>query len=154
MSTFRIFSIVLAAGLLLALAPGAAALSDIERGRAIVEKHKDAVVTVQMVVKVKYGNNEQEMKMDTVGTVIGADGLTVVSLTDIDPAAYYRNMGAPANIETEVASMSMLLANGDELPAKEILRDNVLDLAYVRPEKRPEEKLAFIDLAHNSRSFE
>ena len=67
-----------------------------EKGRAILEKNQDAVVTIQVVMKGKwemkgYNQPAQEMKQDITGIVIEANGLTVTSLSGTDPGQLYES---------------------------------------------------------------
>jgi hypothetical protein len=42
--------------------------------------------------------------------------------------------------------MALLLPDGTEVPAREVIRDNELDLAYIRPVDRPEAPIAHVSL--------
>lgn len=146
-------------GTLLAL-PGSPACADetATQARQVVERWKDAVVMVRLVVKIKssYGGGEaeeNEMKYDKIGTVIDAGGLTVMSLAELDPAEAYRRTtagqadGEKYTVESQVSSAKLRLADGTEVPAKIVLRDADLDLAFVRPVDKPAHPLVAADLA-------
>ncbi|HOS02587.1 MAG TPA: serine protease [Candidatus Hydrogenedentes bacterium] len=131
-------------------------------GRGILEKNKQAVVTVELVIKMQYsmagaGSQQNEMKSEVSGTVIDASGLTVVSLSATDPAAVYQEMmshggeeGSP-RIESTVSDVKILKDGGGETPAKIVLRDKDLDLAFVRPQAKEGETYAFVDFAQGAK---
>ncbi len=139
------------------IAPLAASDEVSEKGPAILEKNKDAVVTVMLVLNQKMsmpgrGSQDNESRSEATGTVIGADGLTVVSLSTVDASSIMDAMmaGQPGasdfTIETDVVSAKILLGDDTEVPAKVVLRDKDLDLAFVRPIEKPESPFAFIDM--------
>ena len=148
------FSAILLAG----LATFAAADEVADAGRAILEKNKDAVVTVKLVVKQQFsmpgrGSRDNEQKSEATGTVIGPDGLTVLSLSEADPSAMMQalmgGMGADLDfkIETEIEDVKILMTDGTEIPAEMILRDKDLDLAFVRPREKPSEPMTWVDFS-------
>jgi S1-C subfamily serine protease len=145
---------VMAGGLLIA----AAHAGDIEnQGRAVLEKNQKGVVTVQLVIKQKFsasgmGSEENELKEEATGFVIDPSGLTVLSLFETDPASLYENMmggegmAEQFKMETTLGDVKLLLEDGKEIPARVVLRDKDLDLAFVRPVEKPAEPLAALDL--------
>jgi len=113
-------------------------------GRAILARNQDAVITVKVVIKASFGGREgtRETKNETIGTVVDPSGLTVISLSSIDPysmvADLMRGRGrTEMRWETEVTDIKLLLADETELAAEVVLRDKDLDLAYVRPKEKP-----------------
>ncbi len=123
----------------LALAPvGGAAIggeSVKETARQLVDRHKDAVVLVEVVVNMKLSaggqSREQERKFEANGTVITAEGLTVVSNASVDPTAALERMRMKADVST--SDVKIVTADGTELEAEIVLTDKDLDLAFVRP---------------------
>ncbi|MEX2015497.1 MAG: trypsin-like peptidase domain-containing protein [Candidatus Hydrogenedentales bacterium] len=135
-------------------APLASADEVAEAGRKILDQYKDAVVTVQLVIKQQFsmGRNTQdnESKTEATGTVISPDGLTVVSLSETDPSSIMETMMGGQqdfSITSEVQDVKILKANGTEVAAEVILRDKELDIAYVRPVEKAEEEFAYIDFS-------
>jgi S1-C subfamily serine protease len=123
-----------------------------DKGRDIFKKNEHAVVTVQAVVKTTYsGNgrssNPSETKQDLTGAVIDPSGLTVLSLSAVDPAELYHRMSDEYKIETQINDLKILLDDGTELPAEIVLRDKDLDLAFVRPKTKPASPMAALDLS-------
>ncbi len=136
--------------------PMAQAQSPEAQGRAVLEQHKAAVVTVQLVVKTKMGmmgqSREEESKLDVTGAVIGPDGLTVLALSAMDPMGMVSQMmggmlGAGMEMDSEVTDAQILLEDGSELPAQVILRDRELGLGFVRPREQPAKPMAYVDLS-------
>ena len=125
-------------------------------GRKILAKYQAAVVTVRLVVSynVSYGSRDQqsESKTEAVGTVIDPNGLTVISLTTIDPSAMMKarqRSGQEFKVETEVKDVKIVLADDTELPAEVVLRDKDLDLAYLRPTEKLTQPLPALDLTQS-----
>jgi S1-C subfamily serine protease len=131
--------------------------------RDLVKKWQEAVVNVRVVLKTRMSMGGREMQasddpVDTVGTVIDPSGLTVLSLGSLNPGGMLSKLmgsmgstsggnGQPSvEITTEPTEVKIRLANGREMPAKIVLRDEDLDLAFLRPTTRPETPLVSIDL--------
>lgn len=128
------------------------------QGRQVVERWKEAVVTVRLVLKtsISFGGEaqEEEEKTDATGTVIDPSGLTVVSLYDTDPAEVYKRMmggegmdQSKFSVESKVTDLKLRFADGKEVPAKVVLRDNDLDLAFVRPQEKLADPVPALDLS-------
>jgi hypothetical protein len=106
--------------------------------RTVLGKYADAVVTVRVVLKRRmvYQGREQgsaETQMEIGGTVIAANGLTVVSDSSSNPSGSFA--GGDTRIETDTTDVKILLKDGREVPAKFLLRDEDLDLAFLMPEE-------------------
>jgi hypothetical protein len=135
--------------LLVALtAPLVRALSDAEAaaGRLTLRRYADAVVVVKatVVLKVSYGDRTmppREDKVEVNGTMISSKGLTVTSLSQIDPAALFEAMrgqmaqqGAGMELtQSEVKDIKLRLADGAEIPARVVWKDAIHDLALLGP---------------------
>lgn len=130
-----------------------------DTARAIVSNNRDAVVTVRLVIENRYsmpgrGTQTEESRSEITGTVIDPSGLVVVSLFTTDPASASRAMmGAELEqmglqMETEVKSADILLADSTEIPATVVLRDRDLDLAFLRPTEPAEEPFVALDLTN------
>ncbi len=133
--------------------------STLSKSRQVFEQHKSAVVTIQLVVKSQMsmhgkGGNANEMKQEITGTVMNRDGLIVTSLSAIDPTSVYKAMMGPGdagfNMESNVTSASILLEDGTELPARVILRDPDLDLAFIRPLEKPDAPMPHVDFTEDA----
>ena len=150
MNTFRIRISVMIALFSLAATSQVMADEASEKARAIYQANKSAVVSVQMVVKITWsmgGNsNQNESKVETTGTVISPEGLTVLALSSTDPSSISKTMGSNFKIDTELNSIKILLEDNTEVPAEIVIRDVELDLAFARPLTKPENPFSYIDL--------
>jgi hypothetical protein len=119
--------------------------ADAKAGRALVTRYADTIVGVELVVtlKVKMGDREmppREQRVDVNGTVINANGLTVTTLAEVDPQTAFEMMKASqpaARLEllgADFKEVKLRLADGTEIPAKFVLKDADLDLAFMAPD--------------------
>ncbi len=118
--------------------------------RKVLEKNKEAIVTVKMVVSTRYvyggrESHKQERKAEIVGTLLDPSGLAVVSNTAVDPYSDMMDMsmdmgGENMQIkpESNITDIKIVLADGTEIPAEFSLKDKDLDLAFVRPKEKLE----------------
>jgi len=157
----RLTRLGLAAWLAVSLVPAPARADDLaDKGRAIFLKNRQAVVTLQLVMKNKISGagmpstQSSEAKTDATGTVIDPSGLTVVSLSATDPSQLLQNMMSSMSegdqrfkMESELSDVKILLEDGTELPAEVVLRDKDLDLAFIRPKTAPPAPMVFVNLA-------
>ncbi|MBI4650860.1 hypothetical protein HY745_06165, partial [Candidatus Desantisbacteria bacterium] len=113
-------------------------------GKEIAAKWENVIVTVKIVMKQKIivqGRevNNSENKMEIGGTVIEDSGLTVVSLSAIEPSSVFDNMagempeGRQFKYESEITDLKIRFTKENEVNAKIVLRDKDMDLAFVRP---------------------
>ena len=150
-----IFAIVLTGVVLLQVTQTAMADELAERGRAVLEKWKSSVVTVQMVTAVSMGTGSQKVedKAEATGTIIDPSGLVVFSLTSSDPTlALGKMMGmfggsGDSGMQAEVTDIKIRLPGGEELPSEIVLRDRDLDLVFVRLNEKPSSPLSAVNLA-------
>ncbi len=137
---------------------GACAAADdaAEKGREIVERWQSTIVTVRLVTEhrtVIQGRQmpKRESKGEVTGTIIDPSGLVVVSYFSTDPSSLYSAMAGDDSgdfkTESETTDVKIRLPDGQELPAKIVLRDKDLDLAFVRPVEKPAKPLPAIDLS-------
>jgi hypothetical protein len=115
--------------------------------RKLLKDHANCVTWVSATVRVEVSAGgrsmpPQEQKLEALGTIIAEDGLTVLSLSRVDPTATLlsriRTPGGSVNVNyTEVL---LLMQDGTEVPAKLLLKDTDLDLAFVLPIKDEDKK--------------
>ncbi len=115
-------------------------------GRAIFNKHQDAVVRVTLIIKFRLfmnGNEKKnsESKTETTGTVLSPSGLTLISLNTTEPDKMAeenikRQSGSQMKLESELGDIKIILSDGKEIPGMIVLRDRDLDLAFIRPAKK------------------
>jgi len=113
------------------------------RAAELTEKYADAVVTVKIALKQKIVVQGQQMggddqQVEVTGTVIDPAGLVVVSDSELDPSSLMMDLmmgsaGMQFDIETEVGEVKIVMKDGKEVPARVVLRDKDLDLAFVHP---------------------
>ncbi len=121
--------------------------TEIKAGRDLVKHTANSIMGIEMVVTLKMSMGDRpmpprEVKIDINGTVLNAAGLTVTSLTAIDPRMQFESMRAnmgPTGARMEVGEsdykeVKLRLADGSEVPARVVLKDGDLDLAFIAPE--------------------
>ena len=132
----------------------------ITAARDVLAKYSNAVVGVSVVVRIQTSyegkaGEKSEMKNETTGTTVDPSGLTVVSLSQIDPESYWKAMGLDESsgyqYSAETADVKIRLGAGQEIPAKIVLRDRDLDLAFVRPAQKPANPAPFVDFAADAK---
>jgi hypothetical protein len=151
---------VCALGLVTLIAVPAGAQDGRVAARDLVKKWQDAIVNVRVVVKMRMSMGGREMQsnddtIEAVGTVIDPGGLTVVSLSSINPGPMMTklvsssNSGGGQNIEiaSEPTDVKIRLPDGRELASTIALRDEDLNLAFIRPVTAPDKPLVAINLA-------
>jgi S1-C subfamily serine protease len=153
------------ASLLTLLSEPSAAQDGRVAARDVVKKWQAAIVNVRIVLKMRMSMGGREMQasddpVDTVGTVIDPSGLTVLSLGALNPGALMSkimgaNSGSGTDPQVEITSepteVKIRLSEGQELPARIVLRDEDLDLAFLRPVKKPDKPLVSVDLNQSAK---
>lgn len=130
-------------------------------GRKISNAYQNAVVKVETVAQVKILMNGSEMqnrefKNEITGTVIDPSGLALVSLTAIDPSRFVdhlmRGTGEEMKMEVKIdlKGVKIILPDSTELDAKVVLRDRDLDMAFIRPTKKPAKPMVAVNLSHRA----
>jgi S1-C subfamily serine protease len=129
-----------------------------QKGKAILEKTKDAVLQVKVVVKsgVSYSgrdSNKTESSSEVTGTVIDPSGLMILSLSDMDPSAIinqysFGEEGEEESIkfQSEIKDVKIIQTDGKEIPATVVLRDKDLDMAFIKPQAKQAKPFNYIDL--------
>ncbi len=129
-----------------ALSAALAAQTPAERAAArdVVRQKADAVVMVMATLKIRASLAGQEQTIDQQaqanGTVLDRTGLTVLSLSTLEPDELMARSlsarmrpGTKVDVSSEPSGIRMHLADGREIPAKLVLRDEDLDLAFIKP---------------------
>ena len=138
--------------------PAAAQTDQRAAARDVAKKWQEAIVNVRVVLKTRMSMAGREMQasddtVEAIGTVIDPSGLTVMSLGMLNPAGMMSKMiggmaGGDQKVEitSEPSDLKMRMADGKEIPAKIVLRDEDLDLAFIRPTSKPDKTLTAINL--------
>lgn len=144
------------------VAPPAAAQTPEERAgaRSLMAKYGDAVVTVLGTSKVRISQGGREVqnrdeRIQATATIIDASGLAVMSLASVDPsdllmsnaARANRPGAAPVTVSAESSDLRFRMADGKEVPARVVLRDKDLDLAFLRPVEKFSAPVVALDIA-------
>ncbi|MDG0964280.1 MAG: hypothetical protein P8P49_07740 [Opitutales bacterium] len=110
--------------------------------RKLLHENANCVTWVSVTVKLEISAGgrslpPQEQKLEALGTIIAEDGLTVLSLNKVDPTANIlsRLRSPGASVTVNYTEVMLLMQDGTEVPAKILLKDVDLDLAYVLPIK-------------------
>jgi len=142
--------------LVLAIVPVSSRADELaSKGRPILEKYQNAVVTIQVVLKTSSSAGAaRENKQDITGTVVDPSGLTVVSLSACDPNEMLQRIMpeeiSKYNVQSEVTDLRILLEDGADFPAEIVLRDKDLDLAFIRPKAKASNPMTCVDLTKSS----
>ncbi len=147
------FRTVLVAGALAALAApcGAEETGLAAAGRAVLQRHAASLVTVRLVLKRRFiaqgrERGSADTTLEVAGTLLTPEGLTVVSDASTNPGVLTAAPGdADSRVDVDTSDVKILLRDGRELPARVVLRDQDLDLAFLLPRERGE-KLPALDL--------
>jgi S1-C subfamily serine protease len=138
--------------------PRAQSADERAAARNVVRTRGDAVVMVTATLKVRanVGGREQtsDQQAQANGTVLDASGLTVLSLSTLQPdelmsRSLAARMGPDTRVDvtTEPSEIKMHMADGREVPARLVLRDADLDLAFIRPSQAPAAPMVCLDMA-------
>ena len=107
--------------------------------KELLEKKSDSVTWVSVTVRIEVSSggrsvHPSDRKLESHGTVIGKDGLIVLSLNQVDPTdSILARMRSPGNVNVNYTEVLILLEDGSEVPANFLLKDEDLDLAFIRP---------------------
>ena len=113
----------------------------VEAARKTLKAYDKAIISVSAVVKIEMGtaSNAREQKMHCMAAIIDPGGMAVTSLMNVDPQSLFRlrlgRSGRQMEFECRVQSMKYRLADGTEVPARIVLKDEDLDLAFLAPLK-------------------
>ncbi len=145
--------------LLLALAPAAPALAQVDDYRpiyrALVDKHADSVVTIKFVMSVNSSGKEERIEDRTQGLVVSADGLLLIPDRAVSVDFADMMPGGSNDGSAPVAKSSefrvRLPGSDDWLPADLVTRDSQIGLAWLRL-RNPKGALGFVDLSDGVRA--
>ncbi|MGA2496124.1 MAG: serine protease [Tepidisphaeraceae bacterium] len=146
---------ILAAALAVSLWAGAAATvraddaAIAETGRKVLASCDKAVISVTVTIKLSMQGdmagarlNEQEKKNEIAATLLDPSGLAICSLTALDPTSAMGNLKVNVGgeqksfrIKADISEAKYRLPDGTEVPARVVLKDEDLDLAFLAPEK-------------------
>jgi len=120
--------------------------------RALSAKYKPSLVTLSLIVKLSAGGYEDQSELEASGFLLDSSGLVVTTNSAIDPAAAFAggSEGMGASMSSRVVGVKILATDGQEIPAKVVLRDKDKNLAFVRPLKAPVKKLSGVNFQNSA----
>ncbi|MGQ9581476.1 MAG: hypothetical protein ACUVT8_11125 [Armatimonadota bacterium] len=124
--------------------------------RKIIEAIKGAVVTLELVVEISFpeNNTKEESKVSATGTIIDPSGLIVSSLSELDPIREFADFmfvdAGSRKPQTNVTNAKIRTEDGTEIPVDVVLRDQDLDLIFLRPKQPLQKPLPYIDIKEDS----
>jgi len=135
----------------------------VETARKTLQTYDKAVISLNAVLKfeakgVELPGLDQEQKTQCAAVVIDPSGLAVTSLTNLNPQKALGKIrinrgGAPMTLELDcqIQEVKYRLTDGTEVPARVVLKDDDLDVAFLTPQKpldaATQAKMAAISLA-------
>jgi len=111
-----------------------------ETAKKVVDAYQNAVITVRVLAKewsVFQGQetSKEETKYEAIGTVIDKKGTIATSSSSIDPTKIFQKMFGEGNyqMKSEITGVKIILPDNREIDGKIVLRDDKLDLVFIRP---------------------
>lgn len=123
--------------------------------RKILKTHEKAVISLSVIRKVEFKimgiggapDLDQELEVQCVAVIIDASGLAVTSLTNLEggkmpkvPVSVGGGGEQSLTSECHVQEVKYRLADGTELSARVVLKDEDLDLVFLAPQKPLDEQ--------------
>ena len=139
--------------------------ADKAKAKKIFEANKNTVVFISAVLNMEITvagrNQNREQQVEILGTAVNKDGLIVTSLTAIDPSILSdgQTVNTPngpmkLSIKSSYKEVKIMLADGTEIPAKVVLKDPDLNLAFIVPDKSHEDyqkvDFPFVNIANSA----
>ena len=145
--------------LIVLLGAAAATAADVApQARDILSRARNSLITISALCKLDMGGSGLPARMGRLGEaqesncgglVIDASGLTVVSYAALNPmerlaGALKLRMGGDGEAikaKAELSRIQMRLEDGTEVPARLVLKDKELDLAFLVPDPKEGDKV-------------
>ncbi len=123
-------------------------------GRAISAAVGDAVVNIRVTIKYNMSvegeeAQEEENTSEVTATIVDPSGLAVCALSEVDPSHRMKMMGQEQDgfkFQANVTGLQYVL-EGKEIAGKIVLRDQDLDLAFIRPTEAQPTPFRAVDLS-------
>ncbi|MBC7328609.1 trypsin-like peptidase domain-containing protein [bacterium] len=140
---------------LLCLVMGGVLLADIDKGqvRQLVDTYKNSVLQIRVIINtwsVFQGqeSNKQEEKYEVDATVIDKNGTLVTSAYAVDPSKLFQRMFGEREyqMKSELKELKIIFPDNKEIDGKVVLRDDKLDLVFIRPKSAEGIQFQNIDL--------
>jgi len=146
-----------------------------ETGKRLSDSHKDAIVWLSVLAKTSMGAEgdvpaqikamlaaqDKEEKSEVTGTVIDASGLIVTALGGLDKSSVVNGQTVNTQMgeiklkaQSEIKEIKVITADGSEVPADLVMKDEDLGLAFIKVRSDSEEakgvEFKAIDLADSA----
>lgn len=153
----RMLSTIVCAALAAAWAGPADADEAVKQAGKIMQDYSKAVVAVEAVLTISAEGSlaslvgaNQEQKVQITGTVVDPSGLTVVSYVNLNPASAVKNakVRGPGgqemslSLKGELSDVKICLPDGTEIPARVVMKDEDLDMAFIMPKDKLDSQAA------------
>ncbi len=139
-------------------AAGAPAADVAPKAREILSGAQNSIITVSALSKLDLGGIGVPVRLGALGEaqeascgglVIDASGLTVVSYSALNPMerlvgairSRLSGDGDALKAKTDLSRIQMRLGDGTEIPARLVLKDKELDLAFIVPDPKEGDKV-------------
>ena len=116
----------------------------IEAARKTLRTYEKSLISLSAVLKIEakgFAGSEQERKTQCSATIIDPSGLAVTSLTNVNPQSVLPRIRLPRGggsqtleFDCQVQDAKYRLSDGTEVPARVVLKDEDLDLAFLAPQ--------------------
>lgn len=131
--------------------------------RATIDKVEKAVINLRVSTSATYTMEGRELPAETregkpMGLVINADGLVLTSIASLEPESMFDDFfttedagidDMKMDVKSEITSLKIRYRADLEVEADVALRDKELDLAFVRPKKKLDQPVPFVDLSNS-----
>lgn len=119
-----------------------------ETSERILASRSAAIVTVKFLLKIKAGNQEQEIESEISGVMMDPMGLVLCS--DTQTGGFSTRMGR-GGVTATPTDIKILVGDDNEgVEAKLLARDSELDLAWIEVKEPPAKSYAFVDFKQAS----
>jgi hypothetical protein len=126
----------------------------VNTARKTLQTYDKAIITLAAVIKIEVKGSEsssQEQRTHCLATIIDPSGLAVAALTNLAPSMHISRGGRSFELNCQVQEVKYRLSDGTEVPARLVLKDEDLDLAFLAPlkplDKATEGKMTFVPLS-------
>ena len=127
-----------------------------ETAKKTLQTYDKAIITLAAVIKIEIKGTEssgqsREQKTQCLATIIDPSGLAVAPLSYLAPTIRRSMGGQTIEVECQAQEVKYRLTDGTEVPARLVLKDDDLDLAFLTPlkplDKATEAKIGFVPLS-------
>ncbi len=119
-----------------------------DNARRLLAEYGESVVSFRAVVRVEapgMTRGPQEREITGWGTVVASNGLTVVSATSLSPLSGLTEAFEMTGVRptTSVSQIRIRQKDGNEIPARQVLTDDELDVTFLLPENREDRSISW-----------